>query len=110
MRWRAELHLDDGPRELVEEMGVKAGLSTADGLFDVELKGKERQAQVERAVQSKAYSYFRGQIHPSWTWSVSSYLTAPISSLPSEAASSNQQRGWESCCCCCLDSCPTSLS
>lgn len=54
MRRRAELHLDVGHRERVEEMGVKAGLSAADGLFDVELKGKERQAQVERAVQSKA--------------------------------------------------------
>lgn len=43
MRRRAELHLDVGQRELEEEMGVLAGLSTADGLFDVELKGKDRQ-------------------------------------------------------------------
>lgn len=42
MRRRAELHLDVGQRELEEEMGVLAGLSTADGLFDVELKGKDR--------------------------------------------------------------------
>lgn len=41
-RW-AELHLDVGQRELEEEMGVLAGLSTADGLFDVQLKGKDRQ-------------------------------------------------------------------
>lgn len=51
-RW-AELRLDAG----AEEMGVRGvllPLFTADGLFDVELKEKDRQTQVERAVQSKA--------------------------------------------------------
>lgn len=48
MRRRAGLHLDVGQRELEEEMGVLAGLSTADGLFDVELKGKDRQTDRHR--------------------------------------------------------------
>lgn len=52
MRRRAGLHLDVGQRELEEEMGVLAGLSTADGLFDVELKGKDRQTDTGGASSS----------------------------------------------------------
>lgn len=82
-----------GQRKLVEEMGVCGvllPLFTADDLFDVELKEKDRQTDTGRARGSikglKLCPFLRGQVHPGSTRPVSFYLSF----------SENQQEG--SCC------------
>lgn len=72
-RW-AELHLDVGQRELEEEMGVLAGLSTADGLFDVELKGKDRQTDTGGASSSIRGLKLFQRSDPSHLYMVSAFL------------------------------------